>query len=134
MLNRDLSDAINRLRMPLAFLVVCVHADFTKKFSYAGKQVNCAYDIGYHIVNFISHTLADIAVPLFYLISGMLCFYSIRRHGYRSLLEKKSTTLLLPYIIWNLIFFITFSLIKIIQYMSLLKDFGFYLGGGLQEY
>lgn len=70
MLNRDLSDAINRLRMPLAFLVVCVHADFTKKFSYAGKQVNCAYDIGYHIVNFISHTLADIAVPLFYLISG----------------------------------------------------------------
>lgn len=41
MLNRDLSDAINRLRMPLAFLVVCVHADFTKKFSYAGKQVNC---------------------------------------------------------------------------------------------
>lgn len=55
--------------MPLAFLVVCVHADFTKKFSYAGKQVNCAYDIGYHIVNFISHTLADIAVPLFYLIS-----------------------------------------------------------------
>ena len=56
MLNRDLSDAINRLRMPLAFLVVCVHADFTKKFSYAGKQVNCAYDIGYHIVNFyLSH-------------------------------------------------------------------------------
>ena len=55
--------------MPLAFLVVCVHADFTKKFSYAGKQVNCAYDIGYHIVNFISHTLADIAVPLFYLIN-----------------------------------------------------------------
>jgi len=45
MLNRDLSDAINRLRMPLAFLVVCVHADFTKKFSYAGKQVNCAYDM-----------------------------------------------------------------------------------------
>lgn len=76
MLNRDLSDAINRLRMPLAFLVVCVHADFTKKFSYAGKQVNCAYDIGYHIVNFISHTLADIAVPLFYLISGMLCFFN----------------------------------------------------------
>lgn len=65
--------------MPLAFLVVCVHADFTKKFSYAGKQVNCAYDIGYHIVNFISHTLADIAVPLFYLISGMLCFYSIQK-------------------------------------------------------
>lgn len=32
MLNRDLSDAINRLRMPLAFLVVCVHADFTKNF------------------------------------------------------------------------------------------------------
>jgi len=45
--------------MPLAFLVVCVHADFTKKFSYAGKQVNCAYDIGYHIVNFISHTLEE---------------------------------------------------------------------------
>lgn len=90
MLNRDLSDAINRLRMPLAFLVVCVHADFTKKFSYAGKQVNCAYDIGYHIVNFISHTLADIAVPLFYLISGMLCFYSIRRGMDIAVFSKKS--------------------------------------------
>lgn len=65
MLNRDLSNAINRLRMPLAFLVVCVHADFTKKFSYAGEQVNCKYDIGYHIVNFVSHTFADIAVPSF---------------------------------------------------------------------
>ena len=60
--------------MPLAFLVVCVHADFTKKFSYAGKQVNCAYDIGYHIVNFISHTLADIAVPLFYFRYVVLLF------------------------------------------------------------
>lgn len=134
MLNRDLSDAINRLRMPLAFLVVCVHADFTKKFSYAGKQVNCAYDIGYHIVNFISHTLADIAVPLFYLISGMLCFYSIRRYGYRSLLEKKSTTLLLPYIIWNLIFFITFSLDKDYTVYEFIKGFWFLPRGGLQEY
>lgn len=60
--------------MPLAFLVVCVHADFTKKFSYAGKQVNCAYDIGYHIVNFISHTLADIAVPLFNIRYVVLLF------------------------------------------------------------
>lgn len=121
----------NRLRMPLAFLVVCVHADFTKKFSYAGKQVNCAYDIGYHIVNFISHTLADIAVPLFYLISGMLCFYSIRRHGYRSLLEKKSTTLLLPYIIWNLIFFITFSLDKDYTVYEFIKGFWFLPRGGI---
>lgn len=108
MLNRELSDAINRLRMPLAFLVVCVHTDFTKKFSYAGKQVTCAYDIGYHIVNFISHTLADIAVPLFYLISGMLCFYSIRRHGYLSLLKKKNYNIIIA--IYNLEFKFFYSL------------------------
>lgn len=57
--------------MPLAFLVVCVHADFTKKFSYAGKQVNCAYDIGYHIVKispflFIFHYLVYIRKSLYY--------------------------------------------------------------------
>lgn len=57
--------------MPLAFLVVCVHADFTKKFSYAGKQVNCAYDIGYHKVKispflFIFHHLTYIRKLLYY--------------------------------------------------------------------
>lgn len=116
--------------MPLAFLVVCVHADFTKKFSYAGEQVNCAYDIGYHIVNFVSHTFADIAVPLFYLISGMLCFYSIKKHGYRNLLEKKSTTLLLPYITWNLIFFIAFYLDKGYTTYEFIKGFWFSPKGG----
>ena len=39
--------------------------------------------------------------------------------------RKKSTTLLLPYIIWNLIFFITFSLDKDYTVYEFIKGFWF---------
>lgn len=108
MINKNLSDAIYFLRCPMALLVICVHADFTNNFSYLGKSIVCQQDFGYHIVNFISHTLADFAVPLFYLISGILYYNSNENYGYVDLLKKKITTLILPYVCWNIIFFLAF--------------------------
>lgn len=108
MIEQTLSNAIKVLRFPMVLFVVSVHADFTKGFSFFGKDVIVQKDLSYHIVNIISHSLADFAVPLFYVISGLLYQSSINKYGYKELLKKKFYSLFIPYIIWNTIFFITF--------------------------
>ena len=96
----------------MALLVICVHANFTENFSYFGKEVLCSQDIGYHIVNFISHTFSDFAVPLFYVISGILYRASIEKYTYKELFLKKFFSLFLPYVAWNTIFFLIFFIKK----------------------
>lgn len=110
MIGQTLSNAIKVLRFPMALFVVSVHADFTKGFSFLGKDVIVQEDLSYHIVNTISHSLADFAVPLFYVISGLLYQSSINKYGYKGLLKRKFHSLFIPYIIWNAIFFIAFHM------------------------
>lgn len=121
MISNNLSKTISLLRGPVALLVICVHADFTKDFSYNGKKVICANDIGYHIVNFISHSFTDFAVPLFYIISGVLYYSSIKKYSYKELIKKKMDTLFVPYVLWNIIFFVAFFLHKDYSIIEFLK-------------
>lgn len=110
MIRESLSKSIDILRAPMALLIICVHADFTKNFSYLGKDVVCHKDIGYHVVNWISHSLSDIAVPLFFIISGILYYSSYNKYTYLELIKKRIKTLMVPYILWNLIFYAVFFL------------------------
>ena len=56
----------------------------------------------------ISHNLGGIAVPCFFLISGFFFFYKYEKKWnfkfYLIQLKKRSRTLLIPYLIWNLLF------------------------------
>lgn len=108
MIGGRLSETIKLLRAPMALLIICVHADFTREFSYRGKEVLCIQDFGYHIVNYISHSLTDFAVPLFFIISGLLYSGGAARRGYKILILNKFRTLVLPYVLWNIIFFVAF--------------------------
>lgn len=108
MIDKRLSYAITQLRGTMAFLIICVHADFTGNFSYRGNVISCEHDFGYHIVNFVAHNLSDFAVPLFFLISGILYYNSAKLYSYRELIKKKVKTLLFPYLAWNTIFFFAF--------------------------
>lgn len=59
------------------------------------------YDTFFYI---LSHEIARIAVPLFYFISGFLFFYKsdFSLASYKNKLKKRTRTLLLPYVFWNL--------------------------------
>jgi fucose 4-O-acetylase-like acetyltransferase len=54
----------------------------------------------------ISNIIARIAVPLFFLISGYLLY--AKETNFLSVLKKKSRTILLPYILWNILAIIFF--------------------------
>jgi len=56
------------------------------------------------MVSFFSNVLPRIGVPLFFLMSGYLFFRSgLTRNSYKSKLKKRALTLLVPYILWNII-------------------------------
>ncbi len=101
-----LSNTIDVLRFPLAIAVIFIHmnpnvvnlidADFSL-FSNKGL---------FNLLGItLSHVLTSIAVPCFFFISGLLFFINIKKWDwmqYRSKLKSRVTTLLIPYIAWNL--------------------------------
>lgn len=102
------SQTIDLLRFPLALLVLFVHivpitqnpntADFSI-FSWHGVYNS----IGLLILNGLA------AVPIFFLISGYLFFANFREwswNGYQKKIKSRIRTLVIPYIIWNLLAFL----------------------------
>ena len=59
----------------------------------------------FFIVNFISDVLARTGVPLFFIISGFLFFYRKDFDGnvYKQKLKSRARTLLIPFLLWNII-------------------------------
>ena len=82
-------------RFPLAVLVVFIHSV---------GDINGSY---YHLRDFISHPLLSFVVPAFFIISGYLFFMNVEGRTiskwYSDKIKKRAKTLLLPYVIWNLI-------------------------------
>lgn len=88
-LNRQLSKAISLLRFPLIVLVICIHVNQSRKGIFEEWLVNA---------------VCAIAVPAFFVISGILFFKSgFTWSIYYNSLKKRLHTLLIPYIIWNAI-------------------------------
>lgn len=99
----SISDLIRILRFPLAVCVVMVH---------------CMPD-----ANSIEHGLSDSirqyllpivndAVPLFFMISGYLFFVNIDKftwNVYRTKMRSRINTILLPYLLWNLLYLLFYS-------------------------
>jgi len=104
------SATIDLLRFPLAIMVIFIHmspgvinlidADFS---SISGHGI-------YNVIGILlSHVLTHIAVPTFYLISGYLFFINFQKwswEGYKKKLNSRIKTLLVPYLLWNVIPFL----------------------------
>lgn len=61
---------------------------------------------GWGVVNFLSEKLTTICVPCFFILSGFLYFNNIERFSWTIYLNKTKRriyTLLIPYLIWNII-------------------------------
>lgn len=96
-----LSKRINSLRFLLIVFVVFIHNYVTKVNFSDGTEI---YEIPLYVEKtryLISQIIARVAVPLFFLISGFLHY--IKETKYATTLKKKCRTILLPYILWNIL-------------------------------
>ena len=95
-MNRTLSDSISFLRWPLAFLVVFIHVTRVREGAFE---------------SFFTQYVCAVAVPAFFVISGILFFkgldaatdFRTLRSAYFSKLRRRIYSLLIPFLLWNLI-------------------------------
>ena len=91
------SRTVDWLRYPLMLLIVVLHTDspLLYELSQAGASAICFY---------IVRTVAKLAVPMFFIISGYYFFRKpdiFDREAYTSKIRKRALTLLVPYLFWN---------------------------------
>ena len=101
-----LSKTISYLRFPLTVGVVLIHFNMGKGLSVHGIEYGLNNpEWFFYLTKLCSEILPSIAVPLFFLISGFLFFYhtDFDRQAYFKKLRSRARTLLLPYILWNVI-------------------------------
>lgn len=98
-------EAIEVLRFPLMILVVLIHV---LPFELQPIKLAWAADAVFTIVSeLISHHLGRIAVPCFFLFSGYFFFFKIQTFNgtfYSKQLSRRWRSLLLPYLLWNMLF------------------------------
>ncbi len=98
------SRAIDISRFPLMLLIVVIHSNITGLFDPGAVPQTALFTI-----DLLSNMVARVAVPTFFFISGFLFFYKkdVRQpHFYRSQMQKRVYSLLIPYLLWNLIAFL----------------------------
>lgn len=100
------SQTIGFLRFPLMLMVVFIHAPHTKGDMQSVNYYNMSGEDIYTIVVALAHTLTNVAVPAFFMFSGFLFFYntkSFTKEIYFGKLQKRISSLLIPYLIWNIV-------------------------------
>ncbi len=109
--NTTYSQLISLLRFPLICAVVCIHCDI---------RVSCPWteDLSFFpaFMYLFIDTLCVIAVPSFFFISGFLFFHNgeFSRTAYFEKLKRRISSLLIPYLLWNIIYFLIVALLQML--------------------
>lgn len=110
-MNKNLSIAINNIKVLLTILVVYIH--FPGPLTW--DKYNCGWMSIQSVLDFCSISidiLTKVAVPSFFVLSGMLFFrdgFSMKT--YKAKINRRVSSLLIPYILWNIIpYFIVIGL------------------------
>lgn len=96
---------ITLLRFPLAVLVVLIHS-YNTAWRLPGHEAMARWG------TFCSQILPTFAVPLFFAISGYLFFSRMQEFSftiYKEKLHRRVHTLLVPYVIWNVVAFLLYA-------------------------
>jgi len=118
----DLSQRITFLRFPLIALVVFIHASNSIALS-GGARLEEVYPgsvLQRFLTYFISSNIALTAVPLLFVISSYLFFagFEFTWQGYVKKLQSRIKTLLIPYLFWNTLALIFFTVVGMIPGLS----------------
>lgn len=101
-----LSKTISYLRFPLTAGVVFIHFNLARGLDIHGVKYGLDNPEWYFFIpHLISGVLPTIGVPLFFIISGFLFFYraDFDKGVYTQKLRTRTRTLLVPYLLWNVI-------------------------------
>lgn len=120
------SRSIDFLRLPLAFSIVLLHS--VQSNLPEGATLYYANDLHNAIKILFSEIICRASVPLFFFVSGYLFFNHIKELGwntYQEKVKKRCRTLLLPYVIWNVLCLLTLYVLHLIAngITCSLKDF-----------
>ncbi len=101
-IEKNISESISSSRFILCCIVVCIHAMWKD-----GHEVELNEGVGC-TMHLLSEFIGGAAVPTFMFFSAFLLFSKLGKTGsfigdYTENLRKKFKTLMVPYIIWNLI-------------------------------
>ena len=118
------SRVIDSLRFPMAVLVVAIHSYIAiDGWSYEAVPIQ---GLGSNVAQFfiisISHVLAHIAVPTFFLISGYLFYCNFGDEfflGWKKKIKNRVKSLLIPYILWIFFYIIFLVLLDISEIRQL---------------
>lgn len=118
-MNQTLSKSISILRFPLAALIVLKHY-YTPDISAEAIGDVGAFQWYHYVGEFTNGIFPAIAVPLFFFISGYLYFNKLELYGkpnYDLGVWKRKThgrlkSLLIPYLCWNLLILLLFSIVQ----------------------
>lgn len=102
----SISNTISNLRFPLTLGVVFIHFSMADGFNYHGVVYGLENpSFFFFVVNLFSEVLSRVCVPLFFFISGFLFFYNVNfsKEIYYKKLKSRARTLLLPFLLWNIL-------------------------------
>lgn len=95
---------ITFLTVVLTFLIVLHHATPNLRF---GIGLDRSTPVIYGI-----KTLTEIAVPLFFFISGLLFYYNCSREVIVGKIKRRVKSLIIPYLLWNALFFVIYWMLS----------------------
>ena len=105
--NKRLSEAITWLRFPLIFLIIMLHC-------YSVQRLEGSHETHFKVLYTFYNWLGETGVPGFFFISGFLFFLS--KKTYSEKIKARVHTLLIPYILWNLIMLALYGIAYAIGY------------------
>ena len=100
------------------FLVITIHNSAINQYQIPPDNLTTATSF---IRNFFSYNLGAVAVPFFFLVSGIALFRDYKPSLYKQKLTRRIKTLLIPYLIWNifgLLFAIAYTYTPLSQLIS----------------
>lgn len=119
-MNKDafgaVSNTISALRFPLAVMVIVLHCGINDmNYSAIGlADLDGNFPIYCVITWILGHFISNVAVPVFFIISGFLLFYNVEKYNagvYGKKMKKRVKSLLVPYLCWNTLYLALFYLI-----------------------
>ena len=103
------SQSLDLLRFPLAVVVVAIHTFNINGFTIQGVPISLEnMPVLLEINHVINGFLRGQSVPIYFFISGFVFFFSLEggkltKEKYSQKLKNRVKTLLIPYLIWNIV-------------------------------